>query len=374
MQSAEAENLSHSVTPPPSSSNASSSQVRLGFLLACGSTFLYGISNIILRALCEYPEVPNDWILFYKELFGLVIILPWVAYRLVEGRYARQSWRLIVYLIFAAILCQGVGARLQLWSLGVLGLVLALPLIQATGLITTAMSCVLLTHEKFSRRRWQAIALLVIALCVLTCGKQLTLDSSSTIATSSTSSIWWVFAGVGATILTGISYAVYMLCVRLAASAYWHEEESFWENLRWNAWRTRRLREGKQSSPGAYEPLPPFLVVLVVLWVGVVIFGTNLYFQHGWQSFFAAPPICWKLVLASGCFNFCGFLLQIFALRLASATQFAIVSILQIILLTLAGYLLFHEAINVIILTGIVMVFVGVMMSIEPQAKKPARR
>ncbi|MGL4944275.1 MAG: DMT family transporter [Thermoguttaceae bacterium] len=342
-----------------------------GLLFCFGSTTFYCTSNIILRGLTE-QNVSNDWTLFYKELIGLTILMPWLVCRFFQGRYAHQSKRLLACLIVGGIVCELIGARLQLWAFGVIGIILAMPIIQALNLVSTAVLGVYLVNEKLSRRKLWVIPLLIVALSVLTWGK-LHATPEATTPTAMETAQWLAILGVVAAMVTGLAYAFHMTCMRIACSAHWREEYSLWDNLRWSDW----IGAGQQTPPDdtnsqqhkTGEPVSLILAMAIILVIGVLGFGFCLYREHGLNGFVDAPPVCWWLVAASGVANLIGFFCQAFALRLTSATQVMLISVLQIGVITLTGYFLFGEPVNTLIVVGLILTTLGVIASMEDLPK-----
>jgi drug/metabolite transporter (DMT)-like permease len=128
-----------------------------GTIFAFLSTFLYGISNVAVRYLSDPDlvgsKIDYDWILFYKEIVGLSILLPWLILRWGQGRFRFCSKRLIFFVIVAAVICQLIGAHLQVLAYAVIGLVIAVPLIQSSTLLGVAILGHFILGDLLSRRR-----------------------------------------------------------------------------------------------------------------------------------------------------------------------------------------------------------------------------
>lgn len=386
-------------TPPSCAAGACASATptstaRWGLLLCVSSTTFYCIANIILRGLADAP-VPHTWTLFYKELIAFVFLAPWLVCRFLQGRYDHQSKRLLAYIVIGGIACQLVGARLQLWAFGVIGIILAMPIIQAFNLVSTAVLGTYIAGDHLSSRKKWMIMLLVVALAILTWGKMRTTSETAVSEgvvppTTVTAAIeptpvvavavaivapkttqWLTLLGVAAAITTGLAYAFHMTCLRIACSRYWRADYRLRDNLRWNDWigiryQTQRAVHERPSG----EPVSLILAMEIVLGIGVVGFGGCLYWEHGVSGFTEASPMCWWLVGATGACNLIGFFFQVFALRLTSATQVMLISVLQIGILALTGYFLFAEPVNALIILGLVLTTVGVAASMEETSSK----
>jgi drug/metabolite transporter (DMT)-like permease len=59
---------------------------------------------------------------------------------------------------------------------------------------------------------------------------------------------------------------------------------------------------------------------------------------------------------------------------MTSAVQASLISVSQMLVLSLIGYLFFHEAINVLVMIGLGLTFYGVFMSAKPESPKHTKR
>jgi len=326
------------------------------------STFFYGISNVTIRYLTEC-NVDNDWILFYKESVGLSLLMPWLIFRWYQGRFQYNSKRVALYIFLAAILCQLVGARLQVLGYAIIGLIIAVPLIQSSMLLGVAILGYCIFGDPLSRRRKIALAILIIAVVVLGVGKEFTAIGQSH-GQETISSGLFLLVAVG-TIAAGISYAFHIVILRYAIRQHWKDDN----NVRFSFSFSRWVGHDYTTQPGQrlYSPFPVTLTISIVFAVGIVIFGSFLYCKHGIAGFYNAPQVAWYGVLISGVANMTGFFFQIQGLRLTSAMQASLIAISQILILSLIGYLFFHEAINMLVMVGLGLTVYGVFMSAKPE-------
>ena len=331
-----------------------------GTIFAFLSVFLYAISNVVVRYLTEY-DVDHDWILFYKESTGFSILMPWLFLRWTQGRFSFTSKRLILVVIVAAVFCQLVGARLHVLGFAVIGLIITVPLIQSSTLLGVAALGHFVFGDTLSRRRKIAIVILVVAMTVLSIGKALVAEPQGA---SHVSAGFFLLVAAG-TIVAGIAYAVYITMLRRVIRQHWEDENSARLSFQFRHWIGHDLV--KQPGERFYSAFPVTLMMSIVLGVGMIIFGACLYSKHRIAGFYDVPDVAWHCIWISGTANMAGFFFQIQGLRMTSAVQASLISISQILLLSLIGYLCFGEAVNVVVMLGLGLTFYGVFMSAKPE-------
>jgi len=336
------------------------------------STFLYAVSNIVVRYLTEH-DVDHSWILFYKEAIGLSILLPWLFLRWGQGRFRFTSRQLVCYVALAAILCQLIGAQLHVLGFAVIGLIITVPLVQSATLLGVAFLGHFMLGNSLSRGRKIAITILIVAMTILSIGKALAAEPQEG---SNVSAGIFLLVAAG-TIVAGLSYAVYITMLRQVLRRYWKDENSTWLSFKFHHW----IGHDQVEKPGErlYSPFPVTLMMAIVLGVGIVIFGSFLGYKHGIPGFFSVPlttgnadagwnsSIAWYCMLLSGVSNMAGFFFQIQGLRMTSAVQASLIAVSQMLLLSLVGYWFFAEAINAVVMVGLGLAVYGVIMSAKPE-------
>jgi drug/metabolite transporter (DMT)-like permease len=326
------------------------------------STFFYAISNIAIRYLTK-EEVPHDWILFFKEAIGFLILLPWLFLRFGQGRFQYTSKRLVFYVFIAAVVCQLIGARLHVLGFAVIGLIITVPLIQSSTLLGVAVLGHFMLGDSLSRWRKIAIAILIVAITILSIGKGMTADPS---VEHNISAGFFLLVAAG-TIVAGLAYAIYVVMLRYIIRQHWEDENSAWLSFKFRRWIGHDFV--KQPGKRLYSPFPVTLIMAVVFLTGIAIFGTLLYGNHGIAGFYNVPEIAWKCILISGICNALGFFFQIQGLRMTSAVQASLISVSQMILLSLIGYLFFAEVVNTVVLIGLGLTVYGVFISARPEKR-----
>jgi drug/metabolite transporter (DMT)-like permease len=339
-----------------------------GIVFAFLSTFLYAISHVSLRYLTKnYAEVDHNWIIFYKETIGLLILLPWLLLRLGQGRFRYTSLRLIFCIFLAALLCQIIGSRFQVLGYAVIGLVITVPLIQSSMLLGVALLGHFVFGDSLSRRRKIAITILIVAVAILSIGKEMTVGQTPEQETVGTGLFLLVAAGA---VAAGIAFAIYLVMLRYAIRQYWADDNSTWLSFRFRHWIG--YDHVKQPGERFYSPFPVSLAMAIVLAVGTVFFGILLYDKSGVAAFYDAPQVAWYCIVISGVCNLTGFIFQVQGLRMTSAVQASLIAVSQIMLLSLIGLLCFGEVIDKygLVIIGLGLTVYGVFMSAKPEVSK----
>ena len=337
------------------------------------STLLFGVSNVVMRYLTG-PEYGIDqyWALFYKEAIGLALLLPWLTFRLVQGRYRFTSFRLVCLLILAAIICQLIGAPLHVLGFAVIGLIITVPLVQSATLLGVAVLGFIIYGDSLSRKRKFAITILIIAVSVLSIGKEMSAPAPSHGGSGMETGLFLLVA-IG-TIIAGIAYAVYLVMLRHALRQNWKDENSAWlsfEVFRWVGHDYAQKTEGRPTEK-VYSPFPVTLMMAIVFMVGIIIFAIFITSRQGVTGFYDVPSWSWPVILISGVCNMLAFFFQIQGLRMTSTVQASLIAVSQMVILSLVGFWFFKEAINIIVMLGLGLTVYGVLLSAKPERPRNA--
>ncbi|MDR1486038.1 MAG: DMT family transporter [Planctomycetaceae bacterium] len=339
-----------------------------GTVFAFLATFFYGVSNTTMRLLTDY-QLDSDWILFYKELIGFSILLPWVFLRFFQGRFRRISRRLIIYVVAAAVICEFVGAHLQVLGYAIIGLVVTVPLIQSSTLIGVALLGRYFLRDFLSRSRQFAIFILIIAVILLSVGKELTVQSGG----NQCGGFLLMLIASGA-VVAGISYAIYVVLLRYTVRKYWNDGSSVWQSFQFTKWAGFDLpaqdidpNNNQFRGVRCYAPFPVTLMMCIILGVGVLIFGMCIWLKSGVVGFYAVPDVVWYIIPVAGLSNVVGFFCQIQGLRMTSAVHASLIGVSQMIFLSVIGFIYFREPINFVVLSGLMLTAYGVVISARPE-------
>ncbi|MDR0870588.1 MAG: DMT family transporter [Planctomycetaceae bacterium] len=343
-----------------------------GMVFAFISTMFYAVSNSMLRLLTQ-SEVPNDWMLFYKELIGVSFLVPWLAFRFVQGRYRCVSRKLIFYGFIASILCELIGARLHVLGFAVIGLVVAVPIVQSSTLLGTAVLGKMFLGDPLSRNRKIAISILIVAIMLLSIGKSQSSSREPETVVSAFSGGYCLLVAFGS-FIAGTAYAAYIVMMRYVVLRDWDNNNSIWLSFQFSHWagKEEKREKGEAGTGNNYTAFPITLMMSIVLATGVLVFGSCLFREHGAAGFYNVPDKAWYIVLLSGLTNLIGFFFQVHGLRMTTAVQASLISVSQMLVLSVIGFYFFNETINAAVLLGLFLTAAGIMMSAKPENKPPA--
>ena len=338
-----------------------------GTVLILLATSFYSVSNVVLRMLTD-KGVDIDWFLCSKETIGVVCLTPWILFRFFQGRYRLVSKRLLVYIIVASVFCQFIGARLHMVAFSVLGLVIAVPIVQASTMLGTAYLGQYVLGDPLSRRRKIAMSILITAVVLLSLGKEWAVTQSEG---PQVSSGYFLLIAAG-TIVAGAAYSIYIIILRYAGRRFWGAEDSVWASFRFSQWVGYDFSDHPPQRH--YSPVPVTLTMLIVLCVGIITFGSCLFLRRGLDGFTNVPPIAWKLIPITGLCNMVGFFFQVQGLRLTSAVQASLIAVSQILVLSLIGMILFGEPTTPLVWIGLSLTACGVVLSAKPEKEETANK
>ena len=356
---------------PPVPARRADRERWIGTVFTFLSALFYAVSNIIVRYLTE-QNVDHDWTLFFKETVGFSILIPWLLFRLGQGRFHFISRRLILHVILAAVFCQLIGARLHVLGFAVVGLIITVPLVQSSTLLSVALIGHFILGNPLSQRRKIAMATLIIAISTIGIGKGLpgTIRSGEE---HTVSAAYFLLVAAG-TVVTGITYAIYIIMLRHVIRQYWKDENSARLSFKFRHW----IGHDHVEEPGTrfYSPFPVTFTMSIVFAVGMATFGTFLYSKYGSAGFYSIPHltgvpahVAWCCILGSGISNAVGFFFQVQGLRMTTAVQASFIAVSQMLLLSLIGYWFFDEAANAVVMFGLALTVFGVFMSAKPERR-----
>ncbi len=330
---------------------------------------LYTVSNASLRHL-ENLHAPIDWCIAVKEAIAVVVLAPWILFRLSHGRYRFQSKSLFLLLIVASLICEVIGSQNQLLSYAFVGLVVAVPALQSSQLISTALIGSRVLGDKITRSKWVAMGLLLCAVFLLSYGK----SASPSENTAFGSGTFVSLKGIGAAVLAGIAYSIYFNALRYLLRKNRSHSLGAWETIKVYDWIGHDFAAFQQAPPTnvqgekvvvkrIYSPFPITLLMITVTGVGTLYFGASITITRGLHGFIDVPPECWPWILVAGLSNVTGFFFQVQGLVLASAAKVSLIAAFQIVIFAFLGILFFGESMNPFIAVGVVLAIIGVLFS-----------
>ena len=90
-------------------------------------------------------------------------------------------------------------------------------------------------------------------------------------------------------------------------------------------------------------------------------------YAHGWDGFYRTiPSEAWKWALFSGLSNMVGFYFQIIGLRYTIVARAQMISVAQIVFVTVLGVLYFAEPTNFFVWLGITLTICGILLASSP--------
>ncbi|MDD3587749.1 MAG: EamA family transporter [Thermoguttaceae bacterium] len=352
-----------------------------GFLLCISAEVFYVVSNTLLRWMTEFQQVSSDWTLMVKETVTVTAVAPIMIFYMLRGQYRFPSWKTFGFLLAGSVFCELIGARFHLWSYAVIGIVLAMPLIQIFTLLGVAGLGSVSLGEKMSPLKMAAMLVLVAAIGVLAWSQlYLTQDANTAVAattplpvttvlpadttlpaatalpdtavsegspsafslhaiTTRIPASWRFSFGLTLCLLTGLGYALYMLCLR------------------------RAMKNSVCVNGKMVGEVPLTFSMFTVCGVGVLVGAGFLYGERGLGEFWNVPAPCWYITLGSGIVNLIGFYFRNLGFRHVTASKQAFVSTFQIMSLAILGVIFFGEPTNLLLWIGIVMTGVGIIMA-----------
>ena len=303
----------------------------LGLLFCLGSAVLYAGANICLRHLSASCQ-PGwaIWIVCIKESVSALTVGPWLVYQLVWGLQSRPSRRSVMLLLMAGLATQLGGNVFNFWALGVVGLAVTTPVTQGTNLIASAILGWALLGERVSLRSMAAIAMLILAIVLLSLGAA---DARHTISTvGGTSSQWMIALGVGAACLSGAVFSILGTAIRTTVT----------------------------------QATSPAVVVVMITGMGTLTLGPLSAWQLGPATMCSISPACLALAVTAGLLNLAAFAAIIYGLKHTTIVHAYVVSSSQTAFAALAGMLLFGESLSPALLVGVGMIMGGMVIIDRP--------
>jgi len=294
----------------------------LGTLCGLFSAVGYTAANACLRAVTDCDPI---WVSAMKALPTLVMVGPWVAVQAVRGQKVLPERHVLGLLAAGALIGQLVGNVVFQWSLGVVGLALAVPLTLGTMILGGALMGRLLLHEPLTVRMLVAVLTLIVAIAVLSSGASDAHRSVAGPAATKRAAEWLVALGVAGAMLSGLAYSILGVVIRYGV-------------------------KGRASLS---------ITLLTVSLLGALSLGAWSSWRIGWQGMWNTSPNDFAMMLAAGLFNAIAFLALTKALQLANLVYVNALNATQATMAALAGVLLFHEAPSRELAVGVALTIAG---------------
>ena len=275
-----------------------------GPLCGLASALGYTAANACLRAVSDCDAV---WVSCVKAFPTVAIFGPILLYRLARGRDALPPARQMAALVGASVICQLLGNVVFQWSLGVVGMALAVPLTLGMMIVAGAIMGRILLHESVTIPMAISTVVLIGAMFVLSLGAN---EASQTMAHQrGAPPFWLVAAGVGAACSSGIAYALLGVVIRYAVT----------------------------------DKISILLTLVSVTLTGVITLGGVALGRIGISGMLATVPSDFRMMLLAGFFNAMAFLALTKSLQLVPLVYVNALNATQATMAAVAGVLIFAE-------------------------------
>ncbi len=295
----------------------------MGTLCGLASALGYTLANACLRAVSHCDAV---WVSCVKAFPTVAIFGPIVLWRCIRGREAMPPARRMGALIVVSIICQLFGNVVFQWSLGVVGMALAVPLTLGMMIVAGAMLGRLFLHESVTIPMAISTAVLIVAMFVLSLGAN---EASQTVVGGrSGASTWLVLAGVGAALGSGVAYALLGVVIRYAVT----------------------------------DRISILMTLVSVTLTGVVVLGGAALGRVGVSGMLATAPQDLEKMLLAGLFNAVAFLALTRSLQLVPVVYVNALNATQATMAAVTGVLLFAERSSGALWYGVGLTVIGLIL------------
>ena len=138
-----------------------------GFICACLAGLGYSTANVFLRMVSDQDPA---WVSCVKAIPTLVFVIPWLLLRYRNGHRKPPARRLVLLMVGISIVGHLAGNVVFQWSLGIIGLALAVPVTTGSMILASAVFGWLLLKEQVSQRTVLAILILMGSIVLLSFG------------------------------------------------------------------------------------------------------------------------------------------------------------------------------------------------------------
>ncbi len=320
-------NTSSSASCPPGF--PALSPLVLGTACCVFAALGYTIANLCLR----YLTVDHDvaWVLCIKETVAVAVLGPWLAQQALRGRPSLPGGRTLLALAALGLLVQLGGNLPLIWSMGVIGLAVAVPISLGINLVGSAILGQILLGERVSLQSGSAILLLIVSVVFLTTGAGKANDAI-TITSQTATGPAWVALAVAAPCLAGMVFSVLNIAIR------------------------RTITRG----------VPLAAIAFLIPVMGTVALAPLSLGRHGLDGLLATPTPDFLLMLLCGLLNLLAYMAIIKGLQLTTIVHANVVSASQVAMAAVGGLLFFSEASSPSLMMGVVLTIAGMVMIDRP--------
>lgn len=301
--------------------------VVLGTLCGLGSAVGYTVANTFLRAVADCDPI---WVSAIKAFPTMVFVGPWMLVLAWRGVKVFPDAKTLGVLIAAGLVGQLGGNVLFQWSLGIIGMALTVPLCLGTIILGGGLLGRFFLNEPLTLRTLVSIAVLIVAISVLSLGAD---DAHLSVVGSQgelgSSLDWWVLAkGVAAAALSGLAYSVLGVVIRYGVT-------------------------GRVSVS---------TTLFTISLIGIISLGSWSFWRIGWDGMLSTDGHDFQIMLLAGLFNALAFLAITKAFQLASVVYVNALNATQAAMAAVAGVFFFQEARSAELGLGVLLTMVGLLL------------
>lgn len=294
-----------------------------GTLFCLLAALLYTGTNMALRRLAEPGQAADRVLtLFIKETVTVLVVGPWIAWQLNQGRIRIPAVSHLLRIVGAGIPTQVVANLGLLWAFGVIGIAIAIPLSLATSLITAAWLGRFWLREPLSPRLFGAMALLVAGVVILHWGSD-GIEDVLTVSPVKTA------VAVGLCCLAGFIYGVLTVVIRQVTTA---------------------------GTSG-------WFVLFLVTGSGTITLGPYSLLTQGPSVLLTPSAEHWLWMIVAGVLNLMAFWSLTKGLQKTPVARANLLTSSQAAMATLAGWFVFGETINLPVGLGILLTLIAIVLS-----------
>lgn len=309
-----------------------------GTIFCIIADIMFGLSSFFLRGL-TLDHVSPDWILMIKELIvalGAIGVL--CACRNKQRLF--PSLKIMAAIFAIAFFGETVGLRSLVTAYGLIGIVLANPVIRSFTIMGTILLGAIFLHEKPGRYRLISMIILVFSLFLLAAGQ---VDPGSKFfgihSLTPKFLIGFLFAA-----MAGSGYALYSILMRGI--------------LRKINGESRKDPQDRQSGSVSI-----FLITAIVCGYGSLSGGVVLLSRQGMSGITDVPYRAWSIVALAGISSFFAIWFKSLAFRYATAGKVAVFSVLQLVLGAILGMIFYQEPSDNLIWIALILTVFGICLS-----------
>jgi drug/metabolite transporter (DMT)-like permease len=297
----------------------------LGTGFCASAAIFYAITNLCLRQLAV--DADPIWSICVKESVATVIVGPWLIWLTLRGTHILPAWGPMGRICLVGLSTQLVGNVPMLWSLGVVGLAITIPVVVGVNLV----GCALLGHfwlgERVSLRSALALALVIVAVVLLSLGAG---QANQSIAATSgvRSGPLWVALAVAACCVAGGSFAVLSITVRSSVT----------------------------------RSTPPSTVVFLITCMAPLCLGPLTLWRLGIDGILQTRAADFQVMLLAGLLNVAAFASITKGLQRTTVVHANVLSASQTALAAVTGMLVFHEPPNSAMMLGVTLTVLGILL------------